>query len=98
MIRANVVAAFLPLLIATRNTFAEDAAKYQAVVDLCERYAFRVYRLLERRADAGQGELVRIGYELQSKSIDFDSALRRMRTALHSFCPDNRFEEAFGEG
>src|SRR5439155_25494676 len=57
LIRTNVIAPFLPLLIATRTRLAEDSAKYLDLVRFCEMFAFRVYRLLERRADAGQGDL-----------------------------------------
>ena len=94
LIRANVVAPFLPILIAIRNRFADNAKGYLEIVKLCELYAFRVYRLLERRADAGQGALFRIGFELQHGDIDFEAAIRKLRLTLREFCPDSRFEEA----
>ncbi len=94
LIRTNVVAPFLPLLIATRIRFAEDAAKYLELVQFCEIFAFRVYRLLERRADAGQADLFRIGNQLYNHAIDFDEAMRQLRVTLLAFCPDDWFEEA----
>lgn len=94
LIRTNVIAPFLPVLIATRNVFAEDSGKYLELVKLCELFAFRVYRLLERRADAGQGDLFRIGFQLQKGKIDFAEATREIKAVLVFFCPDSRFEEA----
>lgn len=93
LLRINVLAPFLPLLIATRIRFADDAQKYLELVRFCEAFAFRVYRLLERRADAGQADLFRIGNELYNNVIGFDEAMRQLRITLLAFCPDDRFEQ-----
>lgn len=94
LIGTNVVAPFLPMLIATRNRFAGDASKYLELVQLCEAFAFRVYRLLERRADAGQADLFRIGYQLQRGRLSFEDAMRDFRRTLLAYCPDRWFEDA----
>lgn len=94
LVRINVVATFLPLLIATRNRFADDAPKYMQLAKLCEAFAFRVYRLLERRSNAGQADLFRIGNQLRAGVITFDEALTQVRQTLLWFCPDAKFEEA----
>lgn len=94
LIRTNVVAPFLPLLIATRIRFANETTKYLELVKFCELFAFRVYRLLERRADAGQADLFRIGHELYTGEVTFDQALRDLWITLLAFCPNSRFEEA----
>jgi hypothetical protein len=94
LIRTNVIAPFLPLLIATRTRFAEDSAKYLDLVRFCEMFAFRVYRLLERRADAGQGDLFRVGHLLYTGAHDFDQAMRELWLTLLAFSPDSWFEEA----
>jgi hypothetical protein len=41
---------------------------------------------LERRADAGQADLFRIGPQLYNHAIDFDEAMRQLRVALLAFC------------
>lgn len=94
LIRTNVVAPFLPLLIATRRRFSDRAEKYLELVKLCEAFAFRVYRLLERRAAAGQGDLFRIRYQLQLERINFDEALLEVRRTLLRFSPDTWFRTA----
>ncbi len=96
LIRTNVIAPFLPLLIATRVRFANDTAKYLDLVTFCELFAFRVYRLLERRADAGQADLFRVGYQLYKGTVTFEEAMRELWTTLLAFCPNSWFEEALG--
>lgn len=51
--RINVVATFLPLLIATRLRYSEDGDKYLQMVRMCEVFAFRVYRFLRLRSNTG---------------------------------------------
>lgn len=93
LIRTNVVAPFLPLLIATRIRFANDTAKYLELVKFCELFAFRVYRLRERRADAGQADLFRVGYQLYKGTITFEQAMTELWITLLAFCPNSSFEE-----
>lgn len=92
--RTNVVAPFLPLLLATRVRFAEHGEKYLDLVKLCEAFAFRVYRLLERRADAGQVDIFRIGHQLYGGEVAFDHVTSRLRSTLQAFAPDSWFEDA----
>lgn len=94
LLRIDVVVSFLPLLIATRMRFAADGTKYLELVKLCEAFAFRVYRILERRADAGQGNLFRIGFQLQRGEIDFDTAMQKLRATLEAFASDQSIETA----
>lgn len=51
LIRTNVLAGFIPLLIATRLRYPSEPAIYRGTVEACEVYAFRVYRLLGRRGE-----------------------------------------------
>jgi len=90
--RIKVIAPFLPLLMATRLRFAEDAQKYFALVALCEVFAFRVYRFLEKRSNAGQSALFRMGRKLYSGERDFDSVLQRIRSWLLYYCPNEKFQ------
>lgn len=93
--RINVVATFLPLLMAIRLRFPEDGGKYRDALWLCEKFAFRVYRLLERRADAGQKTIFRVANELFAGDIDFGEAMRQLRSELFAYCPNRVFKERF---
>lgn len=92
--RTSVVAPFLPLLIATRIRFANQPDKYLELVKFCELFAFRVYRILERRSDAGQADLFRIGHDLHRHACGFDAAMDRLWYALLAFSPHVRFDES----
>ena len=89
--RVNVLAPFLPLLLATRERWPDDPRKYLAVLKLCEAFAFRVYRLGEFRANAGQAALFRLGYDMSRKSVDFDGAVLRLRNELAYWCSNDVF-------
>lgn len=93
LVRLNVVAPFLPLLIATRRRYPSDGAPYLDLVKLAEVFVFRVFTLMRRRADVGQAALFRIGHDLDRKAIDFDEALRKTRATLVELCPAAAFED-----
>jgi hypothetical protein len=53
-----------------------------------------VYRLLERRADAGQGHLSRVGPLLYMRDCDFGQAMQQLWRTLMAFSPDIQFKQA----
>ena len=93
--RLHVQATFLPMLMATRLAFPDDPAKYLELIDLCERYAFRVYRLFRKRADAGQTTLFRLGYELYHGEKEFAKIINEFKSTLLYYCPNEEFERKF---
>jgi len=52
--RLRSVATFIPLLLASRVAFSRSPATFAHIARLCEVYAFRVYKLANRRADTGK--------------------------------------------
>lgn len=94
LIRTGVIAPFLPLLIATRIGFADNPDRYLELVKFCELFAFRVYRILERRSDAGQGDLFRVGNQLHNGVCGFDAAMRQLWYTLLALSPNARFDES----
>lgn len=93
--RTRAVAVFLPLLIGARMRSGGNASAYLELVETAERYAFRVYRLLGRRADAGESTISRIGYDVYHGHITFDDALSQFKGTLLNYCSDQKFREAF---
>lgn len=90
--RINVVATFLPLLIATRLRYSEDGDKYLRMVRMCEVFAFRVYRFLRLRSNTGESMLRRLGNQVYNKHLSFDDALNSLRGNLLYYCPTHQFE------
>jgi hypothetical protein len=91
--RANVLAPFLPLLIAMRIRAANDGPGYLVIVDLCEKFAMRVYRFGGRRTDAGQKELIPLGYQLRRGDISFDEAFTGLLDAISTYAPWGAFKD-----
>ena len=93
LVRIRAVAVFLPLLLAVRKGCRDNPDKYLETLKLCEAFAFRVYRLAERRTDAGQSRLFRIGHELMKGECEFPEAMRNVKSELARLCSDDNFEK-----
>ena len=91
--RVGVIVPFLPVLLAVRERWPSDPRKYLRVLKLCEAFAFRVYRLMGYRADAGQSALFRLGYDLAHKKENFDGAVERLKRELAYWCGDEEFKD-----
>ena len=106
LLRARLVAAgerlarlgapvtFVPLLMAVRIKYPDNGDACLKVLDLCERFAFRVYRWLERPAYTGQSRVFRLGYELYHGQ-PLAEVLNALRGAILYYCPDQRFAGDF---
>lgn len=90
--RLGALASFTPLLLAVRLRYRADGPLYLEVVELCERFAFRVYRLRGARANAGQGRLFSLAHAVHSGQETSDVATRRLREAIAAWCPPAAFE------
>lgn len=93
LLRLRVVATFLPVLMAARIKYPADVDGYVTLVDACERYAFRVYRVLESRADRGYSQMCRYGFDLFSGSASMSVTVDRIRSTALGYCPPATFEE-----
>jgi hypothetical protein len=92
--RLGAPVAFLPLIMAVRIKAPEDANACLVMLELCERFAFRVYRWLERPAYTGQTRLFRLGNQIyQGRSLE--SVADELRHAILEYCPDDQFAARF---
>ena len=91
----RAVATFLPLLVATRLHHSQDGHEYLEMARTCEIFGFRVYRLLERRANTGESKLRRLAYQLHAEGRPFRHVLGDLRGTLLYYCPDREFKQAF---
>lgn len=90
LVRLSAPATFYPLLIATRIRFPKDGQIYLEALELCEKFAFRVYRLLERGSYTGQTRMFRLGHQLyHGRDVHF--GLDQLRKYCLEYCPDSRF-------
>ena len=89
--RIGVIATFLPLLIAVRERWPDDPDKYLEVLQLCEIFAFRVYRWNGYRSDTGQSAFYRIGYELAVGGKSYDDTVRAIKSEIGYRCRERDF-------
>ena len=95
LVRMNVLASFLPLLIAVRSAHPTDGAKYLSVLELCEAFAFRVFRLMRWRSHTGQSTLFKFAFQIYHGEIAHDDLLQQLRATLHYYNPESSFRGAF---
>lgn len=91
--RTRQLANFLPLLIATRLRFPEDGQAYLQVLQLCERFAFRVYLLQRSPAHSGQTQLYRVANRLYRGASRLEEAVDKTRGLALSY--SRRFDAEF---
>jgi len=89
--RIRVVAPFLPVLIACRLKFPTDFANYLALLKVSEIFAFRVYRIMQKRSDAGQAMLFQLGHGLYHGETSFKDVLFDLRLLALSHCSNGAF-------
>jgi hypothetical protein len=93
LLRIGIVAPFLPVLVAARIRAAHNPATYISFVDAFERYAFRVYRGVERRSNVGHSWLRSIGWRLWHNQLTIDQALAEVWSAVAHYSPQDELEE-----
>lgn len=93
--RLGNMASFVPLLMAARSRFstANEAVDYLEIVRLAEVFAFRVYGLLEKRANAGQSWLFSLAHELFTSSKGRSEVSDSIRGGALLYCSDQEFKD-----
>lgn len=95
--RLETLVSFLPLFGAVRVRHPDDPAACLRFLDLCERYAFRVFRSAQRRANAGQTTLFKVGHELFHGRASLDASLTQIRGLLLYYAPTSEFMKTLEE-
>lgn len=98
LVRIGNIAPFLPMLMAIRIRFPEDSGVYLNALDVCELYAFRIYRFHERRSNTGQTYLFRKGNQLFKREITPQVLLANLKKKILKYSPQERFAEKMSLG
>ena len=89
--RLGVLAAFTPLLMSVRLRFPDDGDAYLKALNLCEKFSFRVYAFLERRADTGRTKFFMLGQTLFIGAGKLEQTLGLVAALIHKYSPDGEF-------
>jgi len=95
--RLETLVSFLPLFGAVRVRHSDDAAACLRLLELGEKYAFRVFRSAQRRANAGQSTLFKLGHELFHGRTSLEAALTEIQGLLLYYAPTNEFLKSLDE-
>lgn len=98
LLRIGNISPFLPILMALRLKHPHDHEIYERTLDLIEKYAFRIFRLHERRSNTGQASLFRRGNELYNSEITPDQMLREIKRRLLDYSPNDEYVAKFELG
>lgn len=93
ILRIGAVASFMPVLFAVRLKYPDNNKLYFQFLELCEKFAFRVYRYAGRRSNAGQTTLFKYGYELFNDIDSVHNIYDKIRSLLLHYAPNNEFEQ-----
>lgn len=89
---------FLPLLMAARIKFPDNHDFHEELLDICERYAFRIYRVERSRSNTGQSNLFKQGYNLFKGHVSPKFVLRNIKRSLLYYSPEENFNNFFHPG
>ena len=92
LVRINVLQPIVPILMAVRERWRDDAHKYLEVLRLCEKFSFRVYAVKGSRSDAGQQRLFGLAHRIALREVDFDDIGPEIREELRHRCNQIEFE------
>ena len=93
LLRTKTIASFRSLLMACRLKFANDAERYLELVQLIEKFAFRVYNMQGKRADTGQSSILKVAYELYNEMIPYEKVQNHIRHLLNVHSSPPVFQE-----
>lgn len=97
LVRINVLQPIVPILMAVRERWRSDAAKYLEILRLCERFSFRVYVVRDRRSDAGQQRLFSLAHRIALREIEFDDIKAEIKEELRHRCNEIEFQRSLDQ-
>ena len=95
LVRLGILRPFIPLLIAIRLKYPEDAQKYLEAVQLCEKYAFRVFRVVNAHSNTVESLLFRLGNLVYTGKMTLEVAFEELRRDLLARCSDAVLAQSF---
>lgn len=92
LVRIDVMATFLPLLMAVRVRWPSEPQKYLQVVQLCELFAFRFYQVARYYSHFRQSQMFHLAYDMR-KEMEFDTVIRKIKQIYSHGDERNQFKE-----
>ncbi|MFW6173332.1 MAG: DUF262 domain-containing protein, partial [Elusimicrobiota bacterium] len=88
---------FLPLLMVARIKYSDDYKFLESLLDISEKYAFRIYRMQRNRSNTGQSNLFKQGFNLFRGRVSKKFVLRHIQRTLLYYSPEDSYKSFFSE-
>lgn len=90
--RLRVEAIFVPLLLASLQTFAAAAGDFREIARLCYLLAWRAHRVCRRRSDAGSARLAGLACEVAGRKSSASEVKRSLQDLIERYGDDDEFK------
>jgi uncharacterized protein with ParB-like and HNH nuclease domain len=98
--RLRNTATFMPLLMAARIIYRDSPKRFEEIVRCCETFAFRVYKVANRRTDTRYSSFCKLSNELfkarqsdtPKKDKIYRKILKQINESLEDYCDDDEFK------
>ncbi len=95
MHRLGAPASFIPLLIAVRLKANDQGETYHKILELCEKFAFRVYAWNENQTRKGQSTIYSYTREYFNERLNSAQLFSNLARLALRICSDEKFDERF---
>lgn len=96
--RIGTTATFLPLLMAVRKNWPADAEGYLEILKLCEKFAFRVYRVARYYSSYRQPAMFHLANRVAHGQMDFPEVVSKVKSDYGSRQSREAFDEFANPG
>ncbi|MGF7119334.1 DUF262 domain-containing protein [Methanobacterium oryzae] len=91
--RMDIKSNILVLMVAIYDRFIEDPEKILEFLDICEKFAFRTYYLIEWRSYSGQNQIYTLACDIYNNRISYEETLSGLEDLFEYYAPDSLVEE-----
>lgn len=93
--RMDIKSNILVLLVAIYEGFIEDPKKMLELMDICEKFAFRTYYLIEWRSYSGQNQIYTLACDIYNNRLTYKEILSKLEDIYDYYAYDSLVEKNF---
>lgn len=95
--RIGNLSPFIPVIMAARLKYPKDSNFHEALLDICEKYAFRIFKLNNSRSSTGQFSLFQQGFKLYNGAASPQEVLGGLKALLLNYSSPDRCRKELNE-
>ncbi len=91
--RMDIQSNILVLLVAIYDRFVNEPEKMLYLINLCEKYAFRVYYLVEWRSYSGQNQIYTLACDTYTQKISYEELITNLEDLIEYYSPSSKMKD-----